>query len=306
MEKIAVTSRSFSKNPILRKELLEKYSNVTFNDDGLSLHGKNLINYLSGHTKAITALEVIDAKILAQLPDLKVISKYGVGLDMIDMAALKEYNIKFGWKGGVNKRSVSELVIAFAITMLHRVHAANIEVKNGIWRQHIGGLLTGKTVGIIGCGYIGKDVAGLMKAFNCNVLANDILDFPEFYKQNEINPVSLEYLLKNSDVVTIHTPLDESTRNILNEERLGLMKPDSVLINLARGGLVDEIKLKKMLQNSDISGAAFDVFFNEPPEDQELISLPNFLATPHIGGSAKEAILAMGRAAIKGLEVEDD
>jgi phosphoglycerate dehydrogenase-like enzyme len=102
--------------------------------------------------------------------------------------------------------------------------------------------------------------------------------------------------------VTLHVPLDDATRGMLNAERLALMKPTAILLNLARGGIVDEGAVKKMLRENRLAGAGFDVFATEPPDDAELLALPNFLATPHIGGSAREAILAMGRAAILGLD----
>ena len=142
----------------------------------------------------------------------------------------------------------------------------------------------------------------MLKAFGCKVIVNDIRDYPDFYTAEDINPVSLETLLEQSDIVTIHTPLDNSTRNLLNAQRLSLLKPTAVLINAARGGLVDEVELKKMLQEKRLAAAAFDVFAVEPPQDKDLLELPNFLVTPHIGGSAQEAILAMGRAAINGLD----
>lgn len=300
--KIAVTSRSFSNHSLLREELLKRFDIVTFNEKGIKLSGDSLVQFLSGHDKAIIALEKIDESILNQLPQLKVISKYGVGLDMVDLEAMRNHKVKLGWQGGVNKRSVSELVIAFAIVLLHKVNVANKEVIKGVWKQQKGNLLSEKTVGIIGCGHIGKDVAFLCKTFGCNLIANDILDFPEFYFKYNIQPVSLEFLLKNADIVTIHTPLDVSTKNILSSEKLALLKPTSILINLARGGLVDEVYLKSMLINNTLAAAAFDVFEKEPPEDEELLKLPNFFVTPHIGGSTEEAILAMGRAAIEGLE----
>ncbi len=300
--KVVVCSRSFSKNKILRKELLEKYQHVTFNDDGLKLNGDNLVQYLSGHDKAIIALETINDSILTQLPDLKVISKYGVGLDMIDMTAMREHRKMLGWTGGVNKRSVSELVISFAIALLRHVPAAHREVLAGTWRQHIGGYLSGRTVGIIGCGHIGKDLVPLLQSFGCPILVNDIIDQSEYYNENKIEAVSLEDLLLRSDIVTLHVPLDESTRQILNAKRLSLLKPSAVLINAARGDLIDENYLKKMLINKELAAAALDVFTVEPPQDTELLSLPNFLVTPHIGGSAEEAIIAMGRAAISGLD----
>jgi phosphoglycerate dehydrogenase-like enzyme len=304
-EKVAVCSRSFSKNTVLRAELLARYAQVTFNDAGRQLEGDSLVEFLSGHEKAITALETIDDYVLSRLPELQVIGKYGVGLDMIDFNAIRRHGKRLGWTGGVNRRSVSELVISFAVAMLRHIPAAQREVLSGTWRQHIGGLLSGRTVGIIGCGHVGKDLVGMLKPFGCPILVNDIRDYPDFYKTHGIKPVPLEELLAQSDLVTIHVPLDESTRGMLDEKRLALMKPTALLINTSRGGLVDEVELKRMLLDKRLAAAAFDVFAIEPPVDVELLSLPNFLATPHIGGSAAEAILAMGRAAIDGLDVNE-
>lgn len=299
---IAVTSRSFSRHPILRHELLKYYSDVRFNDENLSLKGEQLINFARGRRKLITALEIVDESFLSALPELEVISKYGVGTDMLDKHAMIRHEIRLGWTGGVNKRSVTELVIAFAISLLRHVLKTNLEIRKGIWKNRKGRYLSERTVGIIGCGHVGKDLSVILKAFGCNVLANDILDFPDFYAAHQVEPVSLEDLLSRSDIVTLHVPLQDSTRNLLNAERLALMKPDAILINAARGGIVEEKTLKHMLKEGRLAGAGFDVFATEPPEDHELLLLPNFLATPHIGGSAEEAILAMGRAAIKGLE----
>jgi phosphoglycerate dehydrogenase-like enzyme len=301
-DKIAVLSRSFSKHKLLRQELLAKYSNVKFNDEGLKLNGRTLIKFLEGATKAITALEVIDNSVISALPKLKVISKYGVGIDMIDKDALEKHNVKLGWTGGVNRRSVSELVISSAISMLRHVPIASEDAIKGNWRQFIGRELSSLTIGIIGCGFIGKDLAKLLSVFGSNVLAYDILDFPEFYKKNNVTPVDISTLLKESDLVTLHLPLDKSTKNILNKERMNLMKKSALLINYSRGGLLDESELKSMLMNGQLAGAALDVFSQEPPEDQELINLPNFIVTPHIGGSSEEAVMAMGRSAIEGLD----
>jgi D-3-phosphoglycerate dehydrogenase len=190
--------------------------------------------------------------------------------------------------------------------LLRYIPQANAEVRAGKWRQLMGRQLTGKTVGIVGCGHVGKDLAVLLKAFECRVLANDILDFPEFYAAHGVTAMALDDLLAQSDVVTLHTPLDASTRNLLSAERLALMTPGAILINAARGGLVDEAALKLALKSGRLSGAAFDVFEREPPEDLELLRLSNMLALPHIGGSSEEAVLAMGRSAILGLERAGD
>ncbi|MDD5240748.1 MAG: phosphoglycerate dehydrogenase [Sulfuricella sp.] len=301
-DKVAVCSRSFSRNTVLRAELIARYGHVTFNETGRQLEGDDLVEFLRGHDKAITALERIDDYILANLPELKVIGKYGVGLDMIDLDAMRRHGKHLGWTGGVNRRSAAELALSFAIAMLRHVPAAHREVLAGTWRQHMGGLLSGRTVGIIGCGHIGKDLVRLLQPFDCPILVNDIRHYGDFYAEFGIESLDLEELLTRADVVTLHVPLDDSTRGILTAERLALMKPTAILINAARGGLVDELALKQALIEKRLAAAAFDVFAEEPPQDVELLQLPNFLVTPHIGGSAEEAILAMGRSAIAGLD----
>ena len=302
MTRVAVCSRSFSRNPTLCRELGERYEAVTLNDRGLSLSGPALIDYLSGHDKAIVALERLDDAAFEALPELTVVSKFGVGLDMLDIEAMARRGIKLGWQGGLNKRSVSELVISTAIAVLRQVYPSNREVLSGTWRQLFGPEISGKTVGIVGCGNVGKDLSRLLKPFGCRVLAHDIRDFAAFYAANGVEPVGLEALLRDADIVTLHLPLDPSTRNILSAERLALMKPGAILINAARGGLLDEAALKAMLVDGRLAGAALDVFETEPPPDRELVMLENVLTTPHIGGSAMEANLAMGRAAITGLD----
>ncbi len=302
MKRIAVASRTFSRHPVLRAELGERYPGPTFNEEGRRMSGPGLIAFVAGHDAAITALEPLDAAFFAALPELETVSKNGVGLDMIDLEAMARHRVKLGWKGGVNKRSVSELVISLVIALLRHVPAANRLLRDGDWTQPRGRLISGRTVGIVGCGHVGKDLAVLLKAFGCTVLAHDILDFPDFYAAHGVEPVGLEELLERSDIVTLHLPLDSSTRNILDAGRLARMRPDALLVNIARGGLIDEAALKEMLKDGRLAGAALDVFDIEPPEDRDLLELPNLIATPHIGGSSEEAILAMGRAAIEGLE----
>lgn len=304
--KVAVTSRSFSKNKFLRAELLKKYSDVKFNDEGKSLSNQDLIEFISDCDKVITALEVINEKILSQLPNLKVISKYGVGLDMIDLKAMADHDVKLGWQGGVNKRSVSELTLSAMISMRHKSIYANQEVRSQKWYQVRGNLLSNSTIGIIGCGHIGKDLVKLLQPFQCQILTYDILDFPEFYLEYDVEPVDLEILLSNSDIVSIHIPLDSSTQNFLSKDRLAKMKKGSILINYARGGLVDEEALKHMILNKKISGAALDVLAKEPPSDFDLTTLDNVFVTPHIGGSTDESIKKMGLAAIDGLDAAID
>ena len=300
--KVAVTSRSFSKHLGLREELLKKYPETDFNDSGESLSGQRLVEFLSGHTKAITALETLDEPILKQLPELEVISKYGVGLDMLDLSAMSAMGKKLGWTSGVNRRSVSELALSFMIASLRNFPYCQKEIFAGRYRQIQGRELSGRTVGIIGCGNIGKDLVEMLKPFNCKILVNDIVNYAEFYLKHNIQAVSKEELLSKAELVTLHVPLDDSTRRMIGKEELKLMKPESVLINTARGNLVDAKALLEGLKAGQPGAAAFDVLAQEPPEDFELINHDNFLISPHIGGSTEEAIWAMGMAAIDVLD----
>lgn len=299
--KVAVCSRSFSEHPILRKEMLDRFENVTFNNLGKSLKGDELVKFLEGHEKAITALEIIDDSILSRLPDLKVIGKYGVGTDMLDFKALSKHNVKLGWTAGVNRHSVAELTISFAINLLRGINFSNQQIKNKIWKQYKGKQLSEITFGIIGCGNVGKEVVKLLKAFGAKVIVNDIVDYNDFYKAQNVEAVSLENLLKLSDIVSLHIPLTSVTTMMFNKELMAKMKPGAFLINTARGNIVDENILYEALITNTLAGAAFDVFKEEPPSNYELINLPNFLCTPHIGGSSNQAIIAMGMAAINGL-----
>ena len=171
-DSVAVCSRSFSANPILRSELLARYNTVRFNDEGSQMAGDELVAFLKGHTKAIIGLEKISFRVLSQLPELEVISKYGVGLDMIDVEALQHFGKRLGWTGGLNCRSVSEMVISLTVSILRHFPAANSEVLNGSWRQHVGGLLSGRTVGVVGCGFVGKDLIKLLQPWGCSILVH--------------------------------------------------------------------------------------------------------------------------------------
>jgi len=302
MTRVAVASRSFARNATLRAELLAHYRDVTFIESPTALSGGALVDLLRGHDRAIVGLERIDGPLLAQLPELRTISKYGVGLDGLDLPAIARAGVKLAWTGGVNRRSVAELTLAFAIALEHRVPETAAGLRGGEFRPLVGRQLTGRVVGIIGCGFVGKDLVSLLAPFGCRVLAHDIRPYPEFYAANGVEPVSLERLLAEADIVTLHVPLDDSTRGMIGATELARMRPGACLINAARGGLVDEAALIDALSSGHLKGAACDVFQIEPDANPALLALPMFLGTPHIGGSTAEAQLAMGRAAIAGLE----
>lgn len=302
LNRIAVTSRSFSKHADLRNALLERYQTVTFNDTGKTLKGESLISFLKGHHAAIIGLEKIDGEVLSALPELKIISRFGVGIDTIDLSALKKYGVKLSATAGANKRSVAELVIAFALILLRQLSAANNSVKNNHWQPIVGRELSGKCFGIVGFGAIGKEVARLAQGFDCSILVYDVIDHEADCPNHLISQVDLTTLLKTADIISLHLPLTNKTNMFINAQKLSLMKPSAYLINTARGGLVDERALARALTSQALAGAAFDVFANEPPEDQSLIHLSNFFATPHIAGTTAESIVAIGKAAILGLE----
>jgi D-3-phosphoglycerate dehydrogenase len=286
----------------LRAELTARYPDATFTTSPAVLAGGELINLLRGHERAIVGLEKIDDAVLAQVPELRVISKYGVGLDGLDLDAIAARGVKLAWSGGVNRRSVSELTLAFAIALLHRVPESGATLRAGTWQPLVGRQLTGRTVGIIGCGFVGKDLVRLLAPFECRVLAHDIRDYPAFYAANRVEPVPLDRLLAEAEIVTLHVPLDASTRGMIGVAELARMRKGAVLINAARGGLVDEAALETALTTGHLAGAACDVFALEPDANAGLLALPTFLGTPHIGGATEEAQLAMGRAAIEGLD----
>ena len=299
---VAVASHSFPKNPTLRRELLERYPESIFNETRQPLKGERLIEFLRGHDKAITGLEALDETIFGALPDLKIVSKYGVGLDTIDFAAARRHHVTIRWTPGVNRQAVAELTVAFMIALARNLVPLANEIRTGVWTHGGGRQLSSATVGIVGCGHVGKTVARLCRAFGARVIAYDIVDYDDFYRETGVTPVAFDVLLRESDFVTLHVPLDASTRGMIGSAQIDEMKTGAFLVNTARGGLVDEQALKRALVDHKLGGAAFDVFGIEPPTDTELLLLPNFVGTPHVGASSAEAVLAMGRAAIAGLD----
>lgn len=298
---VAVCSRSFSTNTILRQELLAEFENVKFNDEGTVLEGFELIDFLRGYEAAIVGLEVISDSILSKLPYLTVIGKYGVGLDKLDFSAMDRHGVRLGWTPGVNAQAVAELTLGLALNIVRRIPEGNQVVANGGWQQIKGRQLSSLTYGIIGCGNTGKALVKLLKPFGNRILVHDIENYSEFYETHGIESVGLAALLRESDIISLHIPKNECTLNIIDETALKMMKSGSYLINTARGGLVDEGAVLRALESGKLTAAAFDVLETEPPDSNVLTNHPSVYVTPHIAGSSEEAILAMGRAAIRGL-----
>jgi len=298
---VAVCSRTFSQHKQLRQEMEQKFSNIRFNSEGLKLEGEFLVSFLKDCQGTIIALEKIDENIISKLPKLRIISKYGVGLDNIDQTILERYHVKLGWTGGVNRRSVSELALGFMFNLLRKINLHHSNLCSGVWENLGGNLLSGKTVGIIGCGYIGKDISKILKVFGCNILINDILPMKEHCLEIGAKQVSKEEIYKNSDIVSLHVPYTSDTHHLINATVFELMKPEAILINTSRGNVVDEFALENALRRKKIRGAGMDVFSKEPPGVSPLFACENFIATPHLGGGSQESILDMGRVAIDNL-----
>lgn len=299
--KLAVTSESFSKNINLVKKLKSLWSGeVKLNTEGIKFTKKELISFLSDSDAAIVGLDIINSDLLNELPKLRYISKYGVGLDNIDLDYCLNHNIKIGWTGGVNKLSVAEMTIAFAITLSRNMYQSSISLKNNQWIKNGGCLLSGGNFGIIGFGNIGKEVYRLLQPFNCNVFINDT-DQNAINNFSELKIHSKDEIYENCDVISFHVPLTDETKNLVSKEHFHKFKKKPILINTSRGGIFNEEDILFGLNNDNIRSVALDVFSNEPNPSFELLSHPGVFCTPHIGGNAREAVLAMGTSAIENL-----
>lgn len=300
--KVAVASRSFSSHEQLRNELLKRYPEAKFNDEGKSLVGEDLIDFFKGAEKVIVGLEKVDEDLLQALPELKWISKYGVGVNNIEFEALQARGLKFGWKAGVNKDSVAELTLFLMIGTMRKAFLGARNIYQGEWKQQKGPQIKGKKIGLLGLGHVGSSVAKLLNSFGCQVYYHDIKNVSEVAKDLNAKYLDLEALLGTCDVISLHIPYNKNNHFFFNQEKLRLMRKGSYLINTSRGGIVDENSLYQCLKEGKIEGAGFDVMETEPALEAKLLELSNFMLTPHLGGSSHEAILAMGRAAIEGLD----
>lgn len=300
--KIAVTPPAFCKSDLHRDELTRLFPNTTFNEKDRYLSEPELIDFLQDAEGAIIGRDPVNESVLKSLPRLKIISKYGVGLDNIDQEAINRSEVAFGWTAGVNSLSVAELTLGFMIGLCHKTFSRGFALKQNHWHRDGGFQLTGKTVGVIGCGHVGSEVVRLLASFKCRVLVRDIVDKNQFCRDHGAGIANLNEVIEQSDILTLHVPLTDVTDNLIDETVLQRMKPTAFLINTSRGEVVDQPALKTSLIKGVIAGAALDVFSHEPPTDAEFLALPNLMVTPHLGGNTFEAVESMGRSAIQHLQ----
>ncbi|MDI6870102.1 MAG: phosphoglycerate dehydrogenase [Bacillota bacterium] len=262
-----------------------------------------LIKLIPEFDGMIMGLDRLDADVIAAGKRLKVLAKYGVGYDNIDVEAATKAGVVVANTPGGNSTAVAELAIGLMIAVARDLVRSNSLVKSGSILPQVGPELEGKTVGIIGLGNIGKRVATRLAAFGCKILVNDIVTYPEWPHAFPITYVSKEEIYRKADIITVHTPLTPETRGMIGEKELRMMKPTAILINTARGGIVDEGALAVALKEKWIAGAGFDAYTLEPPVDPQtgkvfpMLENDNMTATTHIGGSTYEAIKRIGEMA---------
>ena len=301
-KQLGVAADHVSRHPAMRQEVVNVYPNAKFATGDRRMGEDDLIAFLKDCDAAIIGFEPVTERVLGALPDLRIISKYGNGCESFDFQAMKRHGVRFGYTWGVNKLAVAELALGFMLMGLRWVMPLNVAMRAGERpRLRNGRFLTGRVVGIHGCGNIGKEVVRLLQPFGCKIIACDIKDYADFYKEWDVEPVSFDELLARSEVLTLHLPKTRQTLGLYSREVLSRLRPDCLLINTCRGGIVDEAALLGRLDSGALTAACFDVFAVEPAENDRLLRHPNMLATPHIGASTEETRLILVRAAIRGL-----
>lgn len=298
---VLVTPTSFARyDKSLALYLENLVGSVTYNMKGKPLKENELAVMIENFDGLIAGLDEITEKVIMRAKKLKVISRYGTGVDNVDLAAAERAGIFVTNTPGANSVSVAELAIGLAIAALRSVVTASNKTKNGMWPRISGSALYGKCFGIIGLGNIGKEVALRLKPFNVKILAYDINKDPDFAEKNNIEYVSLKKLLGHSDIVSLHIPVFEETRNLINTDTLKRIKRGAVLINTSRGELVDEDALYESLVAGHLKAAALDAFKSEPPEEgNKLMELDNVILTPHMGAATDNASDEMTRISIE-------
>ncbi len=230
--------------------------------------------------------DIIDAS------QLKIIARVGAGLDNIDVEYAKSKGIEILNAEEAAMSSVAELVLGLLLSLARGIPKADSSMREGRWikKDLLGIELKGRYLGIIGVGKIGRRIGRIARALGMNLIGYDIVSIDQqFIRETGMIVTDLTTLVRSADFITLHIPLTEETRNIINRDMLALMKKSAYIINTSRGGVIDENALYEALRNNMIAGAALDVFEEEPPKNLELIRLPNIICTPHIGAQTIEA-----------------
>lgn len=249
----------------------------------------------------IVAFTEVNAELLDRAPKVKIVCKHGVGVDNIDLEETRRRGIWVTNVPNANKHAVADFAFALLLSLARQIPQANAQTRQGQWPRIFATDAWGKTLGIVGLGNIGKQVAMRAKGFNMRVVAFDFYQDTAFAEAQGITFVSKEELLAQSDFITLHMPLTDSTRDFIAAPELAQMKPGAYLINASRGGVVSESALFDALSARAIAGAASDVFEQEPLVSHPLFSLDNFIATSHIAGYTDGAVNAIGEQCVEAI-----
>ncbi|WP_238902790.1 phosphoglycerate dehydrogenase [Clostridium sp. YIM B02506] len=290
--KVLITPRGFANYGLDKVRYMEsKGLEVHYNNTGKAYTKEEFYNLASDADAIIVGVDIIDKELIDKCPNLKVVCKFGVGTDNIDVDYAKEKGIFVGRTVGSNSKAVAEHVVALMFADAKNLYNTAKEVKDHKWNKPTGQEISGKTLGIIGFGMIGKHIANFANGLGMKVYAYDAFEITdETAKEFNVEKKSFEEIIAESDYVSLHVPLLESTKNMLSTEEFKKMKSNACLINAARGGIVDEEALYEALINKEIRSAYFDVYSTEPPtEDDKLLALDNFVLTPHTAARTIES-----------------
>lgn len=261
-------------------------------DETITL-GKDCVGIVAG-------VETLDSIVIDSLPNLKCISRVGVGMDSVDISYAENKGIKVLNTPNGPTRAVAELTLGLTLSLLRKIPNAHYDLKNRIWKKQTGNLLFEKKVGVLGLGRIGRMVAEMFRSLGNPVVGYDLYPDMDWAEKNNVEILSLEQLLNQCDIITIHIPGNSDGSTVLNQEELSYLKDGAFLVNVSRGGVINEDALYKMLTNGKLSAAALDVFSNEPYSGK-FCDLDNVILTPHIGSYAKEGKLKMEVDAVMNL-----
>ena len=299
--KILISTSSFAEYDKSPLRLLESNRfEVVLNPYKRKLKPEEVVALAKDCAGIIAGTEPLTEKVLQQLTGLKAISRCGAGLDNVDVGAARKHGIAVKATPDAPTQAVAELTVALILNVLRRINFMDRQVRGGTWSKEMGQLLSGKTTGIIGLGRIGRRVVELLRPFEVKILASEPKPDRKWVKKNKVRLTSLEELLRESDVVTLHIPYTEKNRNLINAKRLKIIKRGAILINTSRGGLVDEGVLYQALKAGHLGGAALDAMVTEPYHGP-LKELDNVILTPHVGSYALEARVQMEIEATKNL-----
>ncbi|MEE8564384.1 MAG: phosphoglycerate dehydrogenase [Atribacterota bacterium] len=300
--KILITPRSFASfSDKSLKMFTERGYEIKRNNTGRPYEKEEMLKLIRGIDGIIIGIDELSAEIIEEADALKVISKYGIGLDNIDINTATNKKIIVTSTPTANVDAVADLAFGLILSLARRIPEADKKTKSGKWEKIIGKSVWEKTLGVIGLGKISRQVVKRAIGFEMNILAFDIVKDKKFVQKYGIKYVNLEKLLRKSDYITIHIPLNDATRGMISYEELEKMKKNAFLINTSRGGIVDEEALYDALRNNKLRGAALDVYNNEPLRESPLKELDNMIMTPHIGAYTEEAIENMSIQAAQNL-----